>query len=132
MNERYKTSASKFSGSSDDELYRKARAVYKSVVRSNRRMAYVRSKYFKGEKVFLDLFWEHLKQKSRGERRRRIALYACAIELIQKTTIAPTEFKRDNEQLYRFYGVSKDGTGFIVQIKRNSKGNKFFMSVFPR
>lgn len=132
MTERYKTTARAFTGSSDKELYHKARAAYNDVVKSNRRMAYVRSRYFKKEKVFLDLFWTHLKQKNRRERRRRIALYACALELIQETRLAPTVFYRNKEQLFRFYGESRDGTYFVVQIRRNVENQKYFMSVFPQ
>ena len=36
-----------------------------------------------------------------------------------------------NELVYRFYGITKDGELYFVQVKQDAKGNKYFMSVFP-
>ncbi len=127
----YKTSAACLKASGTSDLFRKARAVYNSIVKSNRRMAYVRSRYFGGDKVFLDLFWAHLKQKNSAERQRRLMLYPCAIELIRKTTCAPESIHDSGNKYFRFFGTSSDGVNFAVQIKRNSKNQKYFMSVFP-
>ena len=35
-----------------------------------------------------------------------------------------------NELVYRFYGITKDGELYFVQVKQDAKGNKYFMSVF--
>jgi hypothetical protein len=80
--------------------------------------------------VFLDVFWAHLSQKNAGERRRRVTLFPCAIDLIQHTTYKPEVFVRGNEKFYRFFGESKDGLRFAVQIKQDKKGQRHLMSVF--
>jgi hypothetical protein len=59
----YKSRYSKLTGVNENELWHKARLVYGATVKSKRRKPYVRSKYFKNEKVFLDMFWSHTNSK---------------------------------------------------------------------
>jgi hypothetical protein len=96
-------------------------------------MPYVRSAYFKHEKVFLKLFWNHLAQKRMADRARRIIYYRPAIDLIRNSRIAPeiSDLDMSREVYYRFYGHTADGREFVVQIKQNKSGGKYHMSVFP-
>lgn len=131
----YQSRHPKLTGSSYLELERKARKLHNEVAKRTKRNAYVRSTYFKGEKVFIKLFWEHLSQKYRPDRERRLVYYHAALDLLRNTTYQP-EIKRDprsaHNALYRFAGRSKDGLLFYVQVKEDKRHNKYFMSVFDR
>ena len=113
-----------------------ARREYKAIQSRNpRRQPYVRSKYFSGDKVFVNIFWNHLAQKRKGEQMKRAKLLACAVDLLRNTSTPPdTIFNKANlnEMLHRFTGQTKDGITFYVQVKQNKKTDrKDFMSVFP-
>jgi hypothetical protein len=103
--------------------------------RTPRRQPYVKSKYFKGDKVFINQFWEHLKQKKIGDQLRRTRLFVCALDLIRYSTYAPDtvyKYEDPNISLHRFYGVTKGGVAYCVQIREDKRsGRKDFMSVFP-
>lgn len=75
-------------------------------------------------------------QKHRKEQVKRLKLYAVAIDLLRNSRFEPeTLVKKDDlgVLLHRFYGVSKDGVEFCVQVKQDKKtGRKDFMSVFDR
>jgi hypothetical protein len=121
----------KLPGTSRDELIAKARKLYNNFAKSTKRNPYVRSAYFRKEKVFLKLFWEHLFQKSAGERTRRIKYYQAALDLLQHTMCEPDIHRVGDESRYRFYGQTKSGDSFVVQVKETRQGNKYHMSVFP-
>lgn len=132
----YQSKYGKYSGSSLDELIGTARKEYHLIQkRTPRRVPYVRSKYFIKDKVFINNFWEHLNQKSSKERVARLKYYSCAIDLLRNNTVSPdTIYTYDNMNigLHRFYGKTKDGEYFCVQVKENKRtGRKDFMSVFP-
>ncbi len=123
-------------GSSVEELMKLARREYHTLQkRTPRRQAYIRSKYFTKDKIFVNQFWDHLGQKNRQDKVRRLKLYACAIDLIRNNTSAPETMQNPNnpdESLHRFEGKTADGVAFYVQIKENKKNNrKDFMSAFP-
>ena len=123
-------------GSSVNELMKLARHEFHIIQkRTPRRQAHIRSHYFTRDKVFINQFWEHINQKSRRDRIRRLCLYTCAIDLIRNTTLTPETVQNPNnpnESLHRFAGKTTNGTVFYVQIKENKKNNrKDFMSVFP-
>jgi hypothetical protein len=123
-------------GSTIDEIVPKARAIYSEIDKSTgRRNTYIRSAYFNKEKVFLKPFWEHLYQKRRSERARRLKYYKCALDLIRNTRFEP-DFKDDGRGsknvYYRFYGKSKTGEKFVVQIHCDKRKNKYFMSCYPK
>lgn len=123
-------------GNSYERVNKPARLVHNKITRKNtRRQPYVRSKYFKGDKVFVNIFWNHMAQKRRGEQIRRAKLYECAIELLINNLLPPettVKNNRSNELLYRFRG-QVNGIIFFVQVKQNKKsGRKDFMSVFPK
>ena len=129
----YQTKNCKLSGSSYGEVYKKAWEIYLQEKKKSKRRAYIRSAYFKRDKIFLDIFWSHLRQKYRFERKRRLKFYKCAIEVMRYSTITP-ETKQNpnnpNELLHRFFARTSEEI-FIVQIKENKRTNrKDFISVF--
>jgi hypothetical protein len=130
----YKSKYSQLSGTSYDEIVKKAHKEHNEIRRRTKRQPYIRSKYFKKDKIFINLFWEHLNQKNRNDRQRRLKLYPCAIDLIRNTTFDPIPKPNPNkpgEVLHRFAGESKDGELFFVQIKETLRsGRKDFISVF--
>lgn len=132
----YKTKAKKYPGSDFREVHKKAFGLYSQIKKKSKRRAYLRSAYFKKEKVFLDLFWHHLfEQKNWRDRVRRMKYFGCAVELIQNSRFDPITKKNPNkpsETLYRFYGITAENELFCLQIKEdNKKHQKFLISVFP-
>lgn len=130
----YQTKAPKISGSSDREIYKKARRLFGQLEKRTKRKPYIRSPYFKRQKVFLDYFWPHLNRKSNKQRVSRLKYLACAIELISKSRNKPISKVNPNkksEVLHRFAGLSGDRKLFFVQIKEDTRKKKlYFMSVF--
>ena len=123
-------------GSSYDEVVNVVRKEHKKIEKLTKRQPYVRSKYFNNDKIFVSIFWTHVMQKNRKVRTIRLKLYNAAIDLMRNSHCEPeTIFQNDNLSvlLHRFYGVTKDGMEFCVQVKQNKKsGRKDFMSVFDR
>jgi len=131
----YKSKYNSLPGTSHATVISLARREYHKIQkRTPRRQAYVKSKYFRKDKVFVNQFWEHLKQKHPGDQLRRAKLFTCAIDLIRHSPhLADTIYKHDNMNigLHRFYGQTKDGLHFCVQIRENKRtGRKDFVSVF--
>jgi hypothetical protein len=107
-----------------------ARKVFDNAAAKTKRRPYVRSAYFKGEKIFLDNFWPHIMQKNPRDRFRRLQLIRAGFELIRDSRKAPILIKEGRERLYRFLGISA-GHQFYVQIKEDPKRRqKFLMSMF--
>lgn len=135
MPKAYQTKATLLAGTNYTEVCRKARAIYKQISSRTKRKPYIRSAFFNKEKVFLDYFWQHIFEKRRGDRQRRLAYYECALELLQKSKIAPISLVNvDNksEILHRFAGITKSGKKFFVQVKEDIKSRqKHFISLFP-
>jgi hypothetical protein len=137
MQKMHKTKAKQFAGTSYVELIKRARHEYHPIQKKTpRRVPYIRSAYFKKDKIFVNNFWDHLNQKSPQDRVRRLKLYACAVELIRNATSTPDSMQNPNnreEILHRFDGLTADGMHFAVQIKENKKTHrKDFISCFPR
>jgi hypothetical protein len=105
------------------------------VANQTKRNPYLRSHIFGGAKVFIKPFWEHLNQKRRSDRRRRLRYLDCAFELLRKTTIPPSSKPVPGSSrfiLHRFFGRTRDGQRFIVQVKEDTREDtRTFMSVFP-
>lgn len=119
-------------GSSYAAINKIARKIFNEIKSKTKRRPYIRSAFFKKEKIFLDNFWPHLKQKNLSDQKRRLRFFECAIELIQKSKNKPfiKNNYKGNEIFYRFCGLS-NGRYFIVQIKEDGKRNqKFLMSIF--
>ncbi|SRR3989339_69095 len=132
----YKTRTHKFHGTHFHVVHKQAFGLYTKIKKKSKRRTYIRSAYFDKEKVFLDLYWHHLFEKSNWrDRVRRMQYYGCAIELLENSHFAPNSTKDPNkpsEMLYRFYGTSADNELFCVQIKENlKKKQKFLISVYP-
>lgn len=125
----------KLSGSNYREVLKQAREIYRLAIGKSHRRPYLRSAYFKKEKVFLELFWTHLMEKSFADRTRRLRFFSCALELIQKSRQLPTSktnVDRKREILHRFCGITKHGEIFFVQIKEDKfTGRKDLVSIFP-
>ncbi|MFA7278279.1 MAG: hypothetical protein WC101_04845 [Candidatus Gracilibacteria bacterium] len=132
----YQTRAEKITGSNFNEMRKKAEKLFDAIKKKSKRKPYIRSAYFKKDKIFLDYFWGHLYAKqNRRDRIRRIQFYEAAIELLKNTRLQPVSVdnpNNKNETLYRFYGKTNEGCAFIVQIKEHKKsGQKYFISIFP-
>lgn len=132
----YQTKKQKLSGTQYNEVYKQAFGFYKQIKAKTKRRSYVRSTYFNKEKVFLELFWQHLGQKLNfRDKVRRLKYFSCAIDLIQNSIYEPSSKENPNkksELLHRFAGMTKDKELFFVQIKEDKKkGEKWLMSVFP-
>lgn len=132
----YKTKTKKFTGTDFNTVHDQAFGLYTKIKKQTKRRTYVRSAYFQKEKIFLDLFWHHLFEKSNWrDRVRRMKYFGCAIDLIQNSHFKPNSTKNPNqssEMLYRFYGTTANDELFCVQIKEKMKTKqKFLISVFP-
>lgn len=132
----YRTKTSKLSGTSFREVYKNAFAHYSEIKKRSKRRPYVRSVYFKKDKIFLPLYWSHLHgKKNFRDKIRRMKYFPCGLELIQQTRIHPVSKENPNnssEILHRFAGVTKNDDLFFVQIKEDKRtGEKWLISTFP-
>lgn len=131
----YQTKTKKLSGTSYGEVKRHVILIFYKIKKKTKRRPYIRSAYFKKQKIFFDYFWEHLSQKPPMERARRLKYFLCAVEVIENSRnkpLAEVNRNKPKEILYRFGGLAKTGELFYVQIKEDKKtGNKYFMSCFP-
>jgi hypothetical protein len=130
----YQTKSKKIAGSSYGEVMRNAFSVYDEIKKKTKRRPYVRSAYFKKEKIFLDYFREHLFQKLPKERTRRLKYFKAACDLIENSKLGPvekTELFEKKEILYRFAGLTIEKDLFYVQIKEDKRKRKYLMSCFP-
>ncbi len=132
----YPSKHNQFSGTTYDEVIKYARKEYHRIQKKTpRRVTYVKSRYFTKDKIFINNFWDHMDQKSPKERTKRLKLYACAIDLLRNNTDAPDTIYANvdkNIGLHRFYGRTRAGKYFCVQVKENKRtGRKDFISVFP-
>ncbi len=120
-------------GSSYNEVVARARKEFNTIRQRTKRQPYVRSKYFKNDKIFMTVFWDHLMQKHPKTRRKRLKFYSAAVDLLRNSTNEPEGIIDKGNVLFRFYGVTKDGKSFCVQVKHDKRTNrKDFMSVFDR
>jgi hypothetical protein len=131
----YLVKATPIAGSNYKDLLKTVRTEYKTIAKQTKRLPYVRSAYFKRDKVFLGLYWAHLSETPMYAQKHRLRLFNCAIELLRHTTFSP-ETKPNpngrNEMVHRFGGRTSDGRRFYVHIKQEIRsGRKYFMSVFP-
>jgi hypothetical protein len=132
----YHVKARKLSGTTYADVHKKSLVLYRRIRKKTKRRPYVRSAYFKKDKIFLDAFWLHLYEKlNLRDKTRRLKYFSCAIELIEKSRIEPVSKENPNKRseiLHRFAGVTKENDLFFVQIKEyKHTGKKLFMSVFP-
>lgn len=131
----YRAKCKKLKGTDYREVRKKAFRIYTEIKKRSKRKPYVRSAYFRKEKIFLDLFWTHTFEKRNfADQIRRLRFYPCAIELIENSKFQPTVKNNPNkssEVLYRFKGM-EGSEEFTVQIKGNRNNNKkWLLSIFP-
>ncbi|MDR1197084.1 MAG: hypothetical protein LBL08_02315 [Candidatus Nomurabacteria bacterium] len=128
----YQSRLGRITGTNYTEVRKKAWSLYHDIdVQTGNRNCYVRAAYFDKQKVFLKTFWNHLYDKRLGHRIQRMPYYAAGIDLLKNSRADPEVYYRDSEKCYRFYGITRDGHKFIVQVKENRKGEKYHMSTFP-
>lgn len=132
----YKVKSKKLPGTNFHEVRKKAFKLYQQIKSKTKRRAYIRSAYFKKDKIFLALFWQHLFDKQKWQdRMRRLKYFKVAIELIRHSKFEPKSKENPNksgEILHRFTGITKDHDIFFVQIKENKcNGQKYLISIFP-
>ncbi len=117
------------------DIMPQARRMFRIIQKHTKRRPYVRSAYFKKDKIFFDYFWIHLNQKHAHDRARRLRFFPCAIELLRNSRQAPKTFFEayDKDSIrHQFIGVTNDGTTFSVVVKQDrSSGKKQLLSVFP-
>jgi len=130
----YQSKYKKITGTNLKEVSENAWIIYKEIVFKTKRQPYIRSAYFKKDKIFFNFFWDHLYQKSPKEKFQRLKYFKAAIDLIKNSNNKPISKQNPNkpkEILHRFIGKTKDGYLFCVQIKENKKSRKkFFISCF--
>lgn len=131
----YQTKIRKLPGTEYKEVHTRILSIFKQIKSKTKRRPYIRSAYFKNQKIFFDYFWQHLWQKSWKERTKRLKYFPCVIDLIQNSRQEPLSIQNPNKEseiLHRFFGLTKDKELFVVQIKEDKKTDrKYLMSVFP-
>lgn len=131
----YQTKSKKIAGTSRTEVYRGALALFSEIKRGTKRRPYIKSAYFKKEKIFFDYFWDHLRQKPYRDRLERLKYFRASIEIVKNSRNKPFTKENPNkpgEIFYRFAGLTQEKALFFVQIKEDRKTKrKFFMSCFP-
>ncbi len=135
MEKIFKTKNKRLSGTRYEDVYDQTFGLYDKIKRLTKRRPYIRSAYFKKQKVFIEIFRQHLYQKNWRDRTRRMKFFPAGIELIKESKIAPKSMDNPNnlnETLHRFTGKTADGYLFSVQIKENKRtGEKALISIFP-
>lgn len=131
----YQTRTNKLTGTRHyKDVYRNAQSLYKRIKSRTKRQPYVRSAYFKKDKIFFTFFWKHLTEKPHRIRVNRLKYFAAAIDLIRNSRNHPVSKENPNnpsEILHRFAGLTKGKELFFVQIKEVKRtGKKYLMSVF--
>lgn len=132
----YKINQVKFPGTDYSEVSGAAWRQYHVIQkRTPRRQPYIRSKYFKNDKIFINQFWTHLNQKNSSDRMRRLKYFGCGIYVVRACPYAPESIQNPNksdEILHRYTALTKDNEMFCVQIKENKiSGRKDLVSIFP-
>ena len=131
----YQASKRKLPGTNYTEVRKQSLAVFNKIKKSTKRRPYIRSAYFKKQKVFFDYFWAHLHQKRPKERFARLQYFEAAIELVAYSKNHPSSKQNPNQEkeiLHRFVGLTKNKQRFYVQIKEDKQSDKkYFMSCFP-
>lgn len=132
----YQTKAKKLEGTDFHEVKKKAFGLYQKISSKSKRRPYIRSSYFKKDKIFLALFWQHLWDKQKWQdRMRRLKFFEAGIELIRHSRFEPISKEnpnKPNEILHRFAGSTREKELFFIQIKEDKRtGQKYLISIFP-
>jgi hypothetical protein len=132
----YRTKMAKLTGTDFHEVNKRAYNFYEEIKKKTKRRPYVRSAYFRKDKIFLGPFWDHhFNGQNWRDRLRRLKYFPAALELIRNSHFEPKSKENPNKEdeiLHRFAGATCENDLFFVQIKEDKKsGQKFLMSVFP-
>lgn len=131
----YQTKSQLLAGSNYKEIHRNYEKYFRSLQRKSKRQPYVRSAYFLKQKIFLNLFWVHLFDKTHNVRSVRLKYIPATIELLEHSRIDPVtilNLEAKSELFHRFYGLTKNKQKFVVQIKQiKSTGKLYLMSAYP-
>ena len=131
----YQSDKIKLAGTNYFEIRKQALFIFNQIKKKTKRRPYIRSSYFKKQKIFFDYFWTHLRQKPPRERFKRLQYFEAAIDLIKNSRREPTSKQNPNKRgeiVHRFIGVTVNKEQFSVQIKEDLKTDKkYFMSCFP-
>lgn len=131
----FKSKFNKLAATEFSEVKKLADMIFLKIKKRTKRQPYLRSKYFKRQKVFVNLFWTHLFDKKWQDRMRRLQYFEAAIDLIESSPFQPESKINPNKQseiLHRFLGKTRDGHFFCVQIKESKASKrKYLMSFFP-
>ncbi len=139
----YKTKTKRIPGTSYKEIRKGAFKIHQEIKRKSKRKPYIRSVYFKKDKIFLDLFWTHIfEKKNYWDQMRRTKFTFNNITLVCRLidgkypnyeAVIPKENPNKlSEILHRFAGTSADNELFFVQIKEDKRtGRKYLISIFP-
>jgi len=131
----YQSNKNKLLGTRYVGVRNQALFIFNKIKKRTKRRPYLRSAYFKKQKIFFDYFWSHLYQKHYKERLKRLYYFEAAIDLIRNSKNSPTSGQNPNKKseiLHRFEGLTKDKKNFSVQIKEDLRTDKkYFMSCFP-
>lgn len=132
----YKARTDKLPGTSYSEVRQHAMAIFNQIEKRTKRRPYIRSAYFRKQKIFFDFFWEHLAQKNPRERFIRLKYFNAAIDVLKHSRNHPATQENPHVQgelLHRFAGATKENELFYVQVKEDKRsGHKYFMSCFPQ
>jgi len=130
----YVSQLGSIAGASYRVVNKRAREYVELLQVRGKRQPYIRSPYFKKQKIFFNLFWRHLFDKYTHDRMRRLRLLPAALDLLMHSRNEP-EIKPDKdakEKYYRFKGQTGDGVTFYVQVKEDIRADKrYLISVFP-
>lgn len=131
----YQTHCDPLPGTAASEVFPRARALLRAIGRRTKRQPYIRSAYFRKDKIFFTHFWRHLTEKPFPEQIRRLKFLPCALELLAHSRNEPLTRESAEEVgilLHRFAGLTKSKEPFYVQVKEYKRTNrKEFISVFP-
>ncbi len=112
-----------------------ARKLFRSIQKQTKRKPYVRSAYFRKDKIFFDYFWTHLNKKTFPDRARRLKLLPPAIDLMRTSMQSPKTYVdvQDPKAIrHQFFGMTRERSLFCVIIQHNhSSGKKNLLSIFP-
>jgi hypothetical protein len=117
----YQTKTDPLKGTDFHEVNKQAFSLYQKIKKKSKRKPYIRSSYFKKDKIFSACFWQHLFEKTNWrDRIRRLKYFPAAIDLIQNSKFEPKSKENPNkpgEILHRFSGITKSNHLFHVQVK---------------
>lgn len=130
----YSCKTKAFWGHRYSDIMPQSRKVFRALQKKTKRQPYVRSMFFKKDKVFFDYFWTHLNEKSVHDRARRLKYLPCVLELLRISTCQPETFikPQSNAIYHQFEGKTEDDILFSVIVKQDrASGKKYLLSIFP-